>query len=572
MMNSYHDLELTKLRHLIEDLNKEIIRSKEQEQRLLEQFSSMNNELVTLQRELTKNNMKLTEAREDAVHANEAKTEFLALLSHEFRTPLNGILGMAEVLSLSELSEEQRQSVSVIQESSHILLHLINDLLDLSKLEAGEMKLNPSSMDLRAIVKHVTLLLSQKVSDKGNRIVADMDSSLFERFAGDSARMTQILTNLAGNANKFTNNGLIRIRIIVLSQTEYEQKLRIEVTDNGIGISQAEQDMLFKPYSQTREGQKSEHGGTGLGLSICKSFVELMGGKIGVISEQDAGSTFWIEVSFSFPSAKVTGEASDAATYSMRRTNSLHRAEQSKIQHPILLAEDNGINRKVVLVQLKKLGITNVETVENGEAAVSAYLSKPYSLILMDNLMPKLGGIEATEKIRQIERDEMKRHTPIIALTGNVFPGERDKCIQAGMDDYIAKPISLDALKEIIQRWVTGRDDQILNQETMAELMDLGDDQDSELLSTLLEMYQNDTPDKINRLIQYVKDRNYSSTIEVSHDLKSSSLSLGIHYLSTLFAAIEEAAKSGRLDSIDCLLEALMPAYLEACTAMEKHL
>lgn len=571
-MNSYHDLELTKLRHLIEDLNKEIIRSKEQEQRLLEQFSSMNNELVTLQRELTKNNMKLTEAREDAVHANEAKTEFLALLSHEFRTPLNGILGMAEVLSLSELSEEQRQSVSVIQESSHILLHLINDLLDLSKLEAGEMKLNPSSMDLRAIVKHVTLLLSQKVSDKGNRIVADMDSSLFERFAGDSARMTQILTNLAGNANKFTNNGLIRIRIIVLSQTEYEQKLRIEVTDNGIGISQAEQDMLFKPYSQTREGQKSEHGGTGLGLSICKSFVELMGGKIGVISEQDAGSTFWIEVSFSFPSAKVTGEASDAATYSMRRTNSLHRAEQSKIQHPILLAEDNGINRKVVLVQLKKLGITNVETVENGEAAVSAYLSKPYSLILMDNLMPKLGGIEATEKIRQIERDEMKRHTPIIALTGNVFPGERDKCIQAGMDDYIAKPISLDALKEIIQRWVTGRDDQILNQETMAELMDLGDDQDSELLSTLLEMYQNDTPDKINRLIQYVKDRNYSSTIEVSHDLKSSSLSLGIHYLSTLFAAIEEAAKSGRLDSIDCLLEALMPAYLEACTAMEKHL
>ncbi|WDI04096.1 ATP-binding protein [Paenibacillus urinalis] len=569
-MNSYHDLELTKLRHLIEDLNKEIIRSKEQEQRLLEQFSSMNNELVTLQRELTKNNMKLTEAREDAVHANEAKTEFLALLSHEFRTPLNGILGMAEVLSLSELSEEQRQSVSVIQESSHILLHLINDLLDLSKLEAGEMKLNPSSMDLRAIVKHVTLLLSQKVSDKGNRIVADIDSSLFERFAGDSARMTQILTNLAGNANKFTNNGLIRIRIIVLSQTEYEQKLRIEVTDNGIGISQAEQDMLFKPYSQTREGQKSEHGGTGLGLSICKSFVELMGGKIGVISEQDAGSTFWIEVSF--PSAKVTGEASDAATYSMRRTNSLHRAEQSKIQHPILLAEDNGINRKVVLVQLKKLGITNVETVENGEAAVSAYLSKPYSLILMDNLMPKLGGIEATEKIRQIERDEMKRHTPIIALTGNVFPGERDKCIQAGMDDYIAKPISLDALKEIIQRWVTGRDDQILNQETMAELMDLGDDQDSELLSTLLEMYQNDTPDKINRLIQYVKDRNYSSTIEVSHDLKSSSLSLGIHYLSTLFAAIEEAAKSGRLDSIDCLLEALMPAYLEACTAMEKHL
>lgn len=569
-MNSYHDLEMTKLRHLIEDLNKEIIRSKEQEQRLLEQFSSMNNELVTLQRELTKNNMKLTEAREDAVHANEAKTEFLALLSHEFRTPLNGILGMAEVLSLSELSEEQRQSVSVIQESSHILLHLINDLLDLSKLEAGEMKLNPSSMDLRAIVKHVTLLLSQKVSDKGNRIVADMDSSLFERFAGDSARMTQILTNLAGNANKFTNNGLIRIRIIVLSQTEYEQKLRIEVTDNGIGISQAEQDMLFKPYSQTREGQKSEHGGTGLGLSICKSFVELMGGKIGVISEQDAGSTFWIEVSF--PSAKVTGEASDAATYSMRRTNSLHRAEQSKIQHPILLAEDNGINRKVVLVQLKKLGITNVETVENGEAAVSAYLSKPYSLILMDNLMPKLGGIEATEKIRQIERDEMKRHTPIIALTGNVFPGERDKCIQAGMDDYIAKPLSLDALREIIQRWVTGRDDQILNQETMAELMDLGDDQDSGLLSTLLEMYQNDTPDKINRLIQYVKDRNYSSTIEVSHDLKSSSLSLGIHYLSTLFAAIEEAAKSGRLDSIDCLLEALMPAYLEACTAMEKQL
>ncbi|MCM3130300.1 ATP-binding protein [Paenibacillus provencensis] len=569
-MNSYHGIEMNRLRHLIEDLNKEIIRSKEQEHRLLEEFTSMNNELVTLRRELNKTNMKLTEARENAVHANEVKTEFLALLSHEFRTPLNGILGMAEVLSLSNLSEEQRQSVSVIQESSHILLHLINDLLDLSKLEAGEMKINPSSMDLRAIVKHVTLLLFQKASSKGNRIVADIDRSLFERFAGDSARMTQILTNLASNANKFTKNGLIRIRIIVLSQTEQEQSLRIEVTDNGIGISQAEQDKLFKPYSQTREGQKSEHGGTGLALSICKSFVELMGGKIGVFSKPDSGSTFWIEVSL--PSAMETAESSDATTYSNRRTNSLHGTDQPKIQHPILLAEVNGINRKVVLVQLRKLGITNVETVENGEAAVSAYLSKPYSLILIDNLMPKLGGIEATEKIRQIERDEMKRHTPIIALTGNMFQGEWDKCIQAGMDDYIANPISLDALKEIIQRWVTGRDEQILNQETMAELMDLGEDQDSELLSTLLELYRNDTPDKINRLIQYVKERNYSGAIEASHDLKSSSLCLGIHYLSTLFGAIEEAAKSGHLDTIDGLLEALMPAYMEACTAMEQHL
>ncbi|MCM3783040.1 ATP-binding protein [Neobacillus mesonae] len=570
MNPSFDGIELGRLRDIIEDLNKEIIRSKDQERLLLQEFTNMNNELVTLQRELSKNNMQLREARENAVLANEAKTEFLALLSHEFRTPLNGILGMAEVLSLSTLTEEQKQSVSVIQESSHILLHLINDLLDLSKLEAGEMKLSSSPLDLRAIIKHVTLLLSQKVSSKGNRIETEIDHALSDVHIGDSARMTQVLTNLAGNANKFTDDGLIQIGVKLLYQTETEQKLRIEVTDSGVGIPHEEQVKLFKPYSQTREGQKYEHGGTGLGLSICKSFIELMGGDIGVISEQGSGSTFWLELVL--PIGQKQAETDSSADFSQTNHDARIEAKDPLLEHPVLLAEDNGINRKVVLVQLKKLGITNVETVEDGEEAVSAYLSKPYSLILMDNLMPKLNGIEATKKIRQIELDEMKERIPIIALTGNVFPGERDKCIEAGMDDYLAKPTSLDALQEIIYRWISGRNVQILDKETLAGLLNLGDDEDSELLATLLEMYRNDTPDKIKRLIQFVIDREYNEVIETAHDLKSSSLSLGIHYLSTLFASIEEAAKSGQMGRVDCLLESLEPAYLEACAAMENYL
>ncbi|WP_211747609.1 ATP-binding protein [Paenibacillus sp. Marseille-Q4541] len=577
MPSKFNEHEITNLRNIIAELNKEIIKSKEQEQNVLSEFSSMNNDLVTLQRELAKNNSRLNEAKEQAVQASEAKSEFLALLSHEFRTPLNGILGMTEILSMSSLTEEQQQSVTVIQESSQLLLYLINDILDLSKLEAGEMKLNLVEMDVRAVLKHVSILLSPKAAKAGNKLYTEIDDSLSEKLIGDSARLTQILVNLVGNANKFTNEGTIYTRIKVLSQNQNEQKLRIEVSDNGIGIAEEEQSKLFRPYAQTLDGQQSKYGGTGLGLSICKNFVELMNGTIGVISEYGKGSTFWIEVSFqAIAQQEVVVTATEPSTIlatspSMDTSNPL---TYLPLEHPILMAEDNGINRKVALVQLKKLGITNVETVDNGEEAVAAYLSKPYSVILMDHMMPKLDGLEATQKIRQIERDEMRFHTPIIALTGNVMQSERQKCLDAGMDDYLPKPISLETLRDIMQRWLPGMQDKaILNDEVLSELLTLGDEESNEdLLQTLLEMYQSDTPTKISQLIHYINSNQYDKAFETAHDLKSSSLSLGMEHLSLILGKIEASATTGRLDDAKAMMDLLMPAYEEACNEIGKLL
>ncbi|WIV20707.1 ATP-binding protein [Paenibacillus polygoni] len=577
MPSNFNEHEMTKLRNIIAELNREIIKSKEHEQTVLSEFSSMNNDLVTLQRELAKNNSRLNEAKNQAVQASEAKSEFLALLSHEFRTPLNGIIGMTEILLMSSLTEEQRQSVAVIQESSQLLLYLINDILDLSKLEAGEMKLNPSDMNLRSISKHVNMLLSAKADKSGNQLYSEIDDSLSDTLIGDGTRVTQILMNLVGNAIKFTQDGSIYTRIRVLSESDQRQKLRIEVTDTGIGITKEDQSKLFRPYAQTSDGQQSKYGGTGLGLSISKYFVNLMDGQIGVISDYGEGSTFWIEVSFEI---KSNGETKIPAAneLDMNRLTAVTLETTdcipcTSIEHPILIAEDNSINRKVVLVQLEKLGITNIDTVENGEEAVAAYLSRTYCAILMDHMMPKLDGIEATRKIRQIEQDEMRPHTPIIALTGNVTERQRKECLEAGMDDYLPKPITLETLREMMQRWLPEmHDDSILNEEVVMELLNLSEDKKGELLESLLDMYQADTPSKIDQLLHHIHNNQYSEVINSAHDLKSSSLSLGIEHLSLLLGKIETSARMGCLEEPKRLKELLLPAYEKACSEIKKVL
>lgn len=577
MPSNFNEHEMTKLRNIIAELNREIIKSKEHEQTVLSEFSSMNNDLVTLQRELAKNNSRLNEAKNQAVLASEAKSEFLALLSHEFRTPLNGIIGMTEILLMSSLTEEQRQSVTVIHESSQLLLYLINDILDLSKLEAGEMKLNPSEMNLRTISKHVNMLLSAKADKSGNQLYTEIDDSLSDNLIGDSTRVTQILMNLVGNAIKFTHGGSIYTRIQVLSEKDYKQNLRIEVTDTGIGITKEDQSKLFRPYAQTSDGQQSKYGGTGLGLSISKYFVELMNGQIGVISEYGEGATFWIEVSFE---VKPNDEAMINAAYEAEMNHltavtaeTIDCMQCSPLENPILIAEDNSINRKVVLVQLEKLGITHIDTVENGEEAVAAYLSKSYCAILMDHMMPELDGLEATKKIRQIERDEMRPHIPIIALTGSVTERQRKECLEAGMDDYLSKPITLETLRDMMQRWLPEmHEDSILNEEVIAELLNLGEEKKGSLLESLLEMYQADTPSKINQLIHYLNSNQCSEVIKTAHDLKSSSLSLGIEYLSFLLGKIETSARMGCLEEPKRMKELLVPAYEKACMEIKKLL
>ncbi|WP_440118759.1 ATP-binding protein [Paenibacillus sp. QZ-Y1] len=560
------DSEIESLRRTIEHLSDQIIRNKEQEERILSEFSEMNNELATLQRLLTQNNVSLEFARNEAVAAEAAKSSFIAVISHDFRTPLNGILGIAELLQLSSLSDEQQNSVSVIQEATKMLLKLIQDLLDLSKLEAGQMRLEIAEVELHSIFQYIVRLLEPKVRKNGNQLSLDYDSRISSVLEGDSTRITQVLINLIQNANKFTSEGSVRIRVSLVKECEASQHIRFEIEDSGIGIAKEDQKTLFQPYTQTERGRSKEYEGTGLGLSICHSLVTLMNGQIGVLSQEGQGSTFWFEI----PLSKTEHQKSLPMT-----DRSLPQESQVQMDTPlpvsVLLADDNMINRRVVLMQLKKLGITQVDSVSNGEEAIAAFLSKKYSLILMDNMMPVMDGLEATRRIRAMEQDEMRHRIPVISMTGNVTDGEKNKCFEAGMDDFVGKPFTLEALNNMIQKWQQSSESgEVLNMSIVNEIVDLSSEGDQTLLAMLLEMYREETPGKIEVLRRHIVSGDHIAAVESAHDLKSGSLSLGIDYLSTLFAKIEQFAKAGLPMKAEPLLDALLPAYKEACCALEK--
>ncbi|QOS78264.1 response regulator [Paenibacillus sp. JNUCC31] len=558
--------EIESLRRTIEQLSDQIIRSKEQEERILGQFSEMNNELVTLQRLLSKNNASLEAARSEAVAAGESKSSFIAVISHDFRTPLNGILGMAELLQMSPLTDEQQKSVSVIQEAARMLLKLIQDLLDLSKLEAGQMRLEIAEVNLESIFNTILRMLEPKVRKNGNQLSLDYDPRICTVLEGDSTRITQVLMNLIQNANKFTTEGAVRIRVALVKECEAAQHIRFEVEDTGIGIAEEDQKTLFQPYTQTERGRSKEYEGTGLGLSICSSLVTLMNGQIGVLSQEGQGSTFWFEI----PLGKTEHSKATSGDDENHSQESQDQTE-NPIPVSILLADDNVINRQVVLMQLKKLGITQVDSVSNGEEAVAAFLSKKYSLILMDNMMPMMDGLEATRKIRAMEQDEMRHPIPVIAMTGNVMDGEKDKCLAAGMNDFIGKPFTLETLDNMIQKWIhSSESEEVLNMTIVSEIAELSSEGDPTLLGMLLNMYRDETPGKIEVLRRHIMSGNHVAAAKSAHDLKSGSLSLGIEYLSTLFAKIEQFAKEGQSMKAEPLLDVLLPAYMEACSALEE--
>ncbi|PYE52275.1 response regulator [Paenibacillus barcinonensis] len=578
--------EIQKLRLTIEQLSDQMIRSKEQEERTLSAFSAINNELVTLQRQLAKNNASLEVARQQAVESDESKSAFMAVVSHDFRTPLNGILGMAELLALSPLSDEQKNSVNVIQEAAKLLLKLLQDLLDLSKLQAGQMRLEHGEVKLQEILDQISQLLQPQIEKTGNRLLIDYDAKVASVLQGDSTRLTQVLINLIQNANKFTTDGLVEVRVKLLKQqAHHAQLIRFEVQDTGIGISEADQARLFEPYVQTEQGRAKKYEGTGLGLSICKSLVTLMNGQIGIRSKEGQGSTFWFEIELGVQVDKgneavqrAAGDGtrvhSDAPSHDDSCAPSPgfpDASEKASFSLPILLADDNAINRQLVQLQLKKLGFTHVECVSNGEQALDAFRHTTYSLILMDSMMPVMDGIEAARQIRMVEQNEMREPTPIIAMTGNVMKSEQDRCYAAGMNDFIGKPCTLDVLGAAIRKWhAASKPVEILNMNVVREIAALNTDGNETLLVMLLEMYRAETPGKIEDLRRHVVSADHAAAVETAHDLKSGSLSLGISYLSSLFSQIEEYAKKEQTHLAEPLLDKLLPAYQAACAALRQ--
>ncbi len=377
-------------------------------------------------------------AREAAENANKSKGYFLANMSHEIRTPMNAIIGIAEMLDSEGLTrEEQKKYNQIIVKSAESLLTIINDILDLSKIEAGRMEMEKHNIDLGQIVRDTVEIFNITTANRSIIITSYIDRKIPQRLLGDAVRIRQILTNLIGNSIKFTKQGEIEITAKYFGKKNNINTIELCVRDTGLGIAEDKLDTVFESFKQADSSTTRKYGGTGLGLSIVKSLVELMNGSIKVESKIGVGSKF----SVLLPLADALEEAAELKSpepNELRSMESLH----------LLVAEDNKINREVIGLHLKKLGC-QFDIVENGRQAVEKYSMGNYDALLMDVQMPDMDGLEATEIIRSMEEGTGKR-VPIVALTASSMKEDIQKCLDAGMDDHISKPFKADKLKNAL--------------------------------------------------------------------------------------------------------------------------
>lgn len=381
----------------------------------------------------------LEKATEAAKNASLAKSRFLAVMSHELRTPLNGVSGMANIVLGTNLTEEQREYINIIQSSSNILLNLINDILDYSKIEAGKLKLEAVDFNLQDVIKDVLNIISS-VNKNKLRITSIISEDVPKYVKGDMIRLEQVLINLLNNAIKFTEHGSVTLECVNLNNRNEESLIEFRIIDTGIGISEENQKKLFQPFTQADESTTRKFGGTGLGLAISYELVSLMGGQLKLESEISRGSKFY----FAIPLKK-----SDELL--LQKSNQNKDIEIFDRENPaeILVAEDSEVNQMINKKIFSSLGYT-IHVAENGIKVLEILENQKIDLIFMDVLMPGMDGLTATREIRQNQRHA---HIPIIALTANALSEERDRCIEAGMNDFISKPYKSSDIKKLIQKW-----------------------------------------------------------------------------------------------------------------------
>jgi len=492
--------------------------------------------------------------RIEAYQASKAKSEFLANISHEIRTPLNGIIGLTQLLEDSERDSERRKSLSVILRSSESLMLLLNDLLDISKIEAGELRLEEMPFNLNSVLQSVNDMLAPVAASKGISLTVSSDAVTIPSLVGDPTRIVQILGNLVGNAVKFTEQGGVSVFATTdIIADSLIVRVVFTIHDSGIGIPDEARPHLFKKFTQADASMTRRFGGTGLGLAISKNLTELMGGTISFESRVGEGTVFTVTIPFMQSSTSVNADA-------RARTREQITVARREFAHKrVLLVDDHPVNMFFAIKLLRKMGFETIGEAVNGIEAVKSAQDAPYDLILMDCQMPEMDGFEATRHIREWETQNAYKRVPIIAMTAHAMEGDRDLCLRAGMDDYISKPVSLDRLHNVLTYWLLGE------AHTEAPLTDTGQsysqaqfeqffDGDMEQELMLAGVFLKAGRQAIAEMQAHI-DGHFDVQVWriASHRLKGSSAQMGAESLSALCRMAEAALSEGPAEKQEML-------------------